>query len=448
MLATLQLGQNPPSQNWLLELELRDSPMLLTLELTESGAKLRRQNQQIRGKVTKIGPDSVTVTFQSNFMVGAGELKLKLSDSGAEGRLTTNIYQENVHGMLNLASPVKPSTVPVVNGPGFKALGLPAMLMAAKTAGVSIARFEGDKVVEEGSYGVENAATGEPVTATTLFQAGGMGSVLTSLATLKLAGQGKLDLTATVSAVLPELHLAPQNGKEVRILDLLGGSSGLEQYKFRGYPASANPPSLIKLLTGADPDQANPLTLIEPIGEQTGFRGVNHAILQAILERKLGKPFATIMSEVLLKPLGMSHSTFELRPKMTPGVSFVMGHYETGEPLLFGNHIYPMQGDSGLWTTAPEISKVFIEAGRLIAGKPNKFLPEGKKSLLALVDGPKGIVGFARGDGDVYYHGGDTYGQFSNFALYAKKGTGVVVMTNRVMNWRLVGQIIGSIQTK
>ncbi len=444
----MQTLQSSPSQNYLLEVERRDSPMLLSLELTETEAKLRRQSQQILGKVSKTGAQTVTVTFPGNLIVGAGELKLKLSDSGAEGRLTSNFYKENVRGKLNLTSPVQPSNVPAVNGPGFKALGLAAMLTAEKTAGASVARIEGDKVAEEGFYGVQNAATGDPVTATSLFQAGGMGSVLTCLAALKLAGQGKLDLTSTVLEILPELHLAPKDGKEMRILYLVRGSSGLDQYKFRGYPASANPPSLLKLLAGADPEQVQPLTLVDNVGEQTGFKGINHAILQAVLEKTLGKPFPTIMSEVLLKPLGLLHSTFAMRPKVVSGVSFSMGHYETGEPLLFGNHFYPMLGDSGFWTTAPEISKVFIEAGRLIAGKSNKILPKNKRSLLVLVDGPKGVAGLVRGDGGVYYHGGDTYGQFSNFALYPEKGTGVVVMTNRVKNWRLVGQILEAVQTE
>jgi hypothetical protein len=69
-------------------------------------------------------------------------------------------------------------------------------------------------------------------------------------------------------------------------------------------------------------------------------------------------------------------------------------------------------------------------------------------NLLALVDGPKGVASFVRGDSDTYFHGGDTYGQFSNFTLHPQRGTGVIVMTNPVMNWKLVGQLIGLADAK
>lgn len=442
LFATVQLGQVSPPRNWLIEVEVRDSPVLISLELDESGAKVRRQNQFVRGVVAKTGEGMLTITFKNNFLVGAGEMKLKVGKEFVEGTLNTNLCQENVRGTLAPKSPPKPSTKPALNGPGFQGLDIPKKLVAAKTAGTSIARIADGKVVEVGFFGVENAFTGEPVTENTRFQAGGMGSVFTCLAALKLAGQGKLDLTTPVSTILPSLKLAPKDGKEIRVLDLLRGSSGLDQYKFRGYRQSETPPSLLQLLQGADVDQLNALEIVKPIGEQTGFKGINHAVLQAVLEAKTGKPFAPLMQDLLLRPLGMSHSTFELRPRVSKRATLTSGHYETGEPLLFGDHIYPTLGDSGLWTTAPDIAKAFIEAGRLLAGKPNKFLAPEKQSLLALVDGPMGVASFIRGDADTYFHGGDTYGQFCNFALHPHKGTGVIVLTNRVMNWRFVGQVI------
>jgi len=94
------------------------------------------------------------------------------------------------------------------------------------------------------------------------------------------------------------------------------------------------------------------------------------------------------------------------------------------------------------------MAKALIEAGRLLAGQPNKILSAGKMNLLALVDGPVGVAGFVRGDADTYFHGGDTYGQFSNFSLHPRQGTGVIVMTNRVMDWQFVGKIMDLVNQK
>ena len=446
--ASLPILPEIPTGEWLIEVESRDSPLLLTADLTESTAQVRRLNWVINGTVAKTGDSTFTITFPGNILLGAGEMTLTASNNTISGRVTTALFRENVRGVPVPKVAIPRSSKPEINGPGFTILDVPAKLTSAKTAGISIARFQGDQVVEEGFYGVDNASTGEPVTANTRFQAGGMGSVLTCLATLKLAGQGKLNLTDTVTSALPGIKIPYKDGKEIRILDLLRGSSGLGQYKFRGYPQTQNPPSLTELLNGADPEQVNPLEIVSPIGEQTAFNGINHALLQAILEKTTGKGFPSLMQDLLLRPLRMTRSTFELRPRSARNARFATGHYETGEALLFGNHIYPMLGDSGLWTTAPDLARAFIQAGRLLAGKSNQILPPNKMDLLALVDGPKGVAGFVRGDPDTYFHGGDTYGQFSNFTLHPKRGTGVVVMTNRVMNWRLVGELIGMADQK
>ena len=448
LIATLSVGQLQTDRDWLIEIERRDSPILLRVKLTEGEAIVRRQSMVFRGALTKVGEKTYAVTFKTNFVVGTGRMVMEIDGDRVSGKISTNMNNERLSGILAPAEPPKRSSKPVINGPGFAGFDVPAKLIATKTSGTSIARFEDGKVVETGFFGVENAATGEPVTENTMFQAGGMGSELTCLAALRMAGQGKLNLTATVDSVLPSLRLVPKDGREIRVLDLMRGSSGLDQYKFRGYRWNENPPSLLELLTGADTDQVNPLTLVTPVGEQAGFKGINHALLQAVMEQKTGMPFDALMRKWLLKPLGMSRSTFELRPRPAKGRSLASSHYDTGEPMLFGSHIYPMLGDSGLWTTAPDMAKAIIEAGRLLAGQPNKILSAGKMNLLALVDGSVGVAGFVRGDADTYFHGGDTYGQFSNFSLHPRQGTGVIVMTNRVMDWQFVGKIMDLVNHK
>jgi CubicO group peptidase (beta-lactamase class C family) len=448
LLALVPMHSEALSGKWLIEVERQDSPILLAVEFGESVVQVRRQNWAVKATMVKVSDNTFTINFPANLLVGAGEMRLKVLNGTVAGQLETSQFRESVTGIPEPKPSSPPVAKPPVNGPGFTALDLPGKMATAKTAGLSIARFRDGRVVEEGFYGVDNAASGIPVTANTRFQAGGMGSVLTCLAALRLAGLGNLTLTDTVASIFPEIKLAAKDGKEIRVLDLLRGSSGLGQYKFRGYRQTQNMPSLSELLKGADPAQLGPLEIVSPIGEQNGFNGINHALLQAVLERRTRKSFNYLMQDLLLRPLRMSHSTFELRPRERNDARFAIGHYETGEPLLFGNHIYPMLGDSGLWTTAPDMALALIEAGRLLAGKPNRILPPEKMNLLALVEGPKGVAGFVRGDSDLFFHGGDTYGQFSTFSLRPQNGTGVVLMSNRVMNWKLVNQVIGQIENR
>ena len=80
LLATLHLGQLATPTNWLLEVESRDSPILLRLELKDNDAKVLRQTKLEHGAVAKTGKDTITITFKNNLLIGGGEMKLIEND--------------------------------------------------------------------------------------------------------------------------------------------------------------------------------------------------------------------------------------------------------------------------------------------------------------------------------------------------------------------------------
>jgi CubicO group peptidase (beta-lactamase class C family) len=446
----LSQTQTTATVSWKIEVESRDSPILVQLDVSGATAMIRRGSQSVKVSKVVVDGNKMTLTLPNNFILGNGEMTLIQNGIVMDGSVRTKDYQERINGIKLPLAPVRVSAQAPVNGPGFLNLkpggsSLAARLAYHKTAGVSLARIENNTLVETGFFGTANAETKVPVTENTIFQAGGMGSTLVCLAALKLADEGRLDLSRSANDYLRTWKIPAYNGRNVTVADLLRGSSGLSQYKFRGYRPFERIPTLDDLFRGIDRAQFEPVVPGDTLGTQTGFVGINHEVLGVVLSDVTRKPFSRVIGDLIFKPFGMSHSTYDMKPRPSERRAVCVGHYETGEPILDGYHVYPTLADSGLWTTAPDMAQVIIQASLMLSGKPNKILSAGKLDLLKQVGGSKGVAGFVAGGDGNYFHGGDTYGMFSNFRLNPSRGTGVVVMTNRVMNWRLVNELNASI---
>jgi CubicO group peptidase (beta-lactamase class C family) len=427
---------------WKIEIEDRDSPQLLTLTLEKDQSKLRLGKSNISLAAVKSDSNGISLRVSTNFFIGKGDIEMKFRGDRLVGTIRTDKFRENVNARRAGAGVIAKSKESPVNGPGFRNLlikgkTLNERMQVQNTPGVSMAAFNTGGYIEAGYFGVQNSETLVPVSEKTLFQAGGMGSVLTCLAALKLAGEGKLDLNSKVNNHLVGWTIPARKSGEVRISDLLSGTSGLSQYKFRGYSSELRSPTLNELFQGKDKLQMEPVVPTEN-PDDLGFRGINHAILQQVLENVTGKPFDDLMKEVIFRPLGLKLSTFNQNPK---GSNISSGHYEVGEPIFGGHHVYPMAGESGLWTNAKEVSLVLVEASKLLTGKANKILLPNKMYLLKMASSKFGTAGFVSGGDGFYFHGGDTYGFFCNFSINTIRGNGVVIMTNRVMNWRFFNEV-------
>ena len=99
--------------------------------------------------------------------------------------------------------------------------------------------------------------------------------------------------------------------------------------------------------------------------------GANQAVLEQVIVDAVGRPFADLMREDVFLPCGMTHSTYE----ELPAANVALGHYSTGELMLDRVHVYPEQGETGLWTTAGDFARMLCQVQLLLAGKPNAVLP-------------------------------------------------------------------------
>ncbi|HEX4069965.1 MAG TPA: serine hydrolase domain-containing protein, partial [Planctomycetaceae bacterium] len=186
-----------------------------------------------------------------------------------------------------------------------------ADVQAKKLPALSIALVDDQRIVWARGFGFADAAGTVPATADTVYRVGSVSKLFTDLAVMQLVEQGRLDLDAPVSRVLPEF--APVNPFKIPITlrHLMSHRAGLVREPPVGHYFDPSQPSLL----GVVQSLARTTLLAEP-GTRTKYSNAGIAVVGAVVERVTGKPFARAIEDALLKPLGMTQSSFEPGPEL------------------------------------------------------------------------------------------------------------------------------------
>lgn len=136
------------------------------------------------------------------------------------------------------------------------------------------------------NFGFANADSRQPITPDTLFQIGSISKSLTAAVIHQLAAEKRLSLGDRVSAVLPTVPLP--RGNAITVQHLLDHSAGL--------PDDAPLFPEDGLWVGYQP------------GEHWHYSNTGYHLLGNIAEHVGGKPLGQLLSERLLRPLGMRRS--------------------------------------------------------------------------------------------------------------------------------------------
>ena len=250
--------------------------------------------------------------------------------------------------------------------------------------GVSLAVINNGENEWARAYGVREKGSHLAVTTTTLFQAGSISKPVAAMAALVLVQQGKLGIDENVNNKLASWKV-PENeftkGQKVSLRGILSHTAGLTVRGFPGYGVNEEIPTLLQILDGIKPANTEPIRVDMLPNRQWRYSGGGYTAMQQLLIDVAGKPFPDILEEVVLRPIGMEHSTYQQPLPQGLAVSATSAH-RNGRKLEGKWHTYPEMAAAGLWTTPSDLALFAIELQNAIAGKSDKVLSTSMANLM------------------------------------------------------------------
>ena len=299
--------------------------------------------------------------------------------------------------------------------------------------GLSVALIKNARVAWSQGFGVKSAATRDPVTAETIFEAASLSKPAFAYAALQLCDDGKLDLDAPLNEYLatPIIPNEPRL-KMITARRVLSHSSGLPH----GRP------------------EGTPISLRFTPGERFAYSATGFQYLQMVVEQLTQQGLADFMKTRLLDPFEMRNSNFGWVDRFEKDAA--QGHGADGNTGLTGNgrylaasapelekmkRNYPEfrypSASAGLYTTAGDYARFMIEviepSNRERSWLSGAMAAEMLKPQIKVTDSISWGLGWGlerTRAGDAFWHWGD-WGVFRNFAIASSQHrTGVVVLTN------------------
>jgi|GEM_PF-714505 len=301
--------------------------------------------------------------------------------------------------------------------------GMPGMVLVV---------MQGDRIALARGYGVESSARPDPITPASLVMYNSLSKQFVAAAVMQLAEAGRLSVDDPVARHLPDWsHVPPA----LRIRHLLSHTSGMRDAHVQ--------PELGALFDrpGTGWDEFAAATRETPSdwapGTRWSYGNINYLMLQLIVERMVGHPLETALSDLLFRPLGLSSVRLcPTAPGGTPGEA--RGHVLRNGALA-GHDPEPVHlfaGAGGLCGTTLDLARWTraLATGRAVSRSSFEQMSE----AAPLADGGTADYGFAlslvRPDGVRRIgHGGYGGGFSAQAAYYPDSDLTTVVVGNRFL---------------
>ena len=230
-----------------------------------------------------------------------------------------------------------------------------ALLHAHGTPGVAVGVVEGGErtIVTAGSRGRDRG----PVEDDTIFAAASLTKPLFAAGVMTLVDDGALDLDRPLDEYLRTPYLPDdEHVGTITARMVLSHTTGFPNWR-AGSDAHSHPADAALRLRW------------EP-GTRWGYSGEGFSYLQAVVEELSDGPVGAHLSNAVLRPLGMTESSFALAPDEP---RLARGHTETGEEHAPFRPPAAKAAAGGLFTTAPDYLR-FVE--HCLANEHRMFVPQ------------------------------------------------------------------------
>lgn len=312
--------------------------------------------------------------------------------------------------------------------------------------GVSIALFDGGRVVYEGGFGVRELGKPEPADANTLYMIASNTKGLTTLMLARLVDQGKLSWDEHVTQAYPSFRLGSDaTTQEVLIKHLVCACTGVPrkdlQWLLNTNPKTPASDTFVQL-AATQPTSAfgEVFQYSNLMAAAAGYIG-GHLVYP---DRELGDAYESAMQNLIFTPLAMNRTTVDMGRALSdpdhasPHSDDVDGHVSVAS-MAINYEAVPYAPAGAAWSSVDDMIK-YVE-DELTPGK----LPDGTQLISAqnvlarrqpnvpigedayygmglMVDKTWGV--------EVIHHGGDLVGFHSDWFAIPAAGVGAVILTN------------------
>lgn len=302
---------------------------------------------------------------------------------------------------------------------------------ARRVPGAVLLVVRGDSVVLRRAIGVRSVETGDAMTPETLVRIGSVTKLFTGVASLLAERDGRLRLDAPASRVAPDLHPAVGALTPHALLTHTAGMAN----------AAAGDGLHDDAALGARVRGWDERALFAPPGDVYAYASPGYWLAGHLLERAYGAPYATLMAERVLAPLGMTRSTFRPTTALTYPLALDHRPDSTGAPRV----VRPYPDDVTTWPSGSLFASaddLALAARALLGGGTldgRAVLPPDvvRRMLTPLAPQPGGDCGYSYGLGvctrdgrTVASHYGFRGGSGAVFTLVPDRGVAVIVLAN------------------
>jgi CubicO group peptidase (beta-lactamase class C family) len=315
---------------------------------------------------------------------------------------------------------------------------IPELMAEQGVPGLAVALVDADRTLWVEGFGHVDRGGSAPVTADTIFSVQSMSKLFTATTVMRAVAAGRVDLDAPITTYLPgfTVHSAFEEHPERKITlrMLLSHTAGFAHEAPVGSNNDVDPGSF-----DAHVRSISDTWLRFPVGSGYAYSNLGIDLAGYILQRVEGKPFAQVMRDSLLEPLGMGHSTFD-RAVIRATADRAVGHsHPYREPPVD----VPMTAAGGLYARAADLAR-FLHF-ELNAGSIDGRVVLAPKWLQEMQTVPPPRAGASAGYAlgvvrhrwnrwvqapDLFEHGGGGFGFLSDLWWAPQLGVGVAVLTN------------------
>jgi CubicO group peptidase (beta-lactamase class C family) len=267
--------------------------------------------------------------------------------------------------------------------------------------GMSVAVVENYKLSWAAGFGMSNLAKGTKVTPATLFQAASVSEAISAIAMMIAFERKGIPIDSSYERVLESMPLHPASEAwrlqnpyptPVTLRMLLSHIGGTNDFRYPGYRLGEPIPTMYQELAGLPPANTPKTEVVRAPGMTWVSSPAGFTMLQALIEDLYGRPFAAVMHDLLLGPLGLTDSSFA-QPEPANLVARTAVPYVTdGTPLPDGPRVFNSEASSGLVTSATSLAKIFISFQRALASSPSTGDPIPPELAKAMIVRQPGVT--------------------------------------------------------